>query len=115
MTPGVKAPLHLSPSPALGAVSEGAISFRIEGEEIHHLRTGDAFYEPANVRVSKFNNDGDMPAKFFVIYLLGGDQKETIRILREWACLSVASRAVKVKIYIVHCYVGAKYYITPIL
>lgn len=81
MNVGIDAPLHLHPCPTLGVVTEGQIAFEIEGEETQYLEVGDAFYEPADVRVAKFNNDGDIPAKFVVFYLLGENEKETIRIL----------------------------------
>lgn len=81
MGPGVKAPLHLHPCPTMGVISEGAISFQIEEQPIQHLKVGDAFYEPENVRVAKFDNDGDVPAKFVVFYLLDEKEQETVRIL----------------------------------
>ena len=81
MGPGVKAPLHLHPCPTMGVISEGAISFQIEGQPIQYLKVGDAFYEPENVRVAKFDNDGNGPAKFVVFYLLGEKEQETVRIL----------------------------------
>jgi len=81
MGPGVKAPLHLHPCPTMGVISEGAISFQIEGQPIQYLKVGDAFYEPENVRVAKFDNDGDVPAKFVAFYLLGEKEQETVRIL----------------------------------
>jgi quercetin dioxygenase-like cupin family protein len=81
MGAGVKAPLHLHPCPTVGLVTEGTISFQIEGQPVQQLHTGDAFYEPANVRVAKFDNDGDVPAKFVAFYLLGKDETETVRIL----------------------------------
>ena len=81
MGPTQKAPLHLHPSPTLGVITEGLISFQIEGEPVQYLKAGDAFYESANVRVAKFDNDGDAPAKFVVFYLLEKDEHETVRIL----------------------------------
>lgn len=81
--PGVRAPLHLHPCPTVGVITEGAISFEIEGQPVQRLDVGDAFYEPADVRVARFNNDGEIPAKFVVFYLLGEHEKETIRILAE--------------------------------
>jgi quercetin dioxygenase-like cupin family protein len=83
MNSGIHAPLHVHPCPTVGVVTEGRIAFEIEGEQTRHLKVGDAFYEPANVRVAKFNNDGDTPAKFVVFYLLGEDEKEMIRILEK--------------------------------
>jgi quercetin dioxygenase-like cupin family protein len=81
MPPGMKAPLHLHPCPTLGVVTEGVIAYQIEGQQVQKLLPGDAFYEPANVRVARFDNDGDIPAKFVVHYLLSKDQRETIKIL----------------------------------
>lgn len=81
MGPIQKAPLHLHPCPTLGVVTEGAIAFQIEGEPVQHLKAGDAFYEPAYVRVARFDNEGDAPATFVVHYLLGMDEHETARIL----------------------------------
>ena len=81
MGPKQKAPLHLHPCPTMGVVTEGTIAFQIEGQPVQYLKAGDAFYEPANVRVAHFDNDGDTPAKFVVHYLLGMDERETVQIL----------------------------------
>ncbi len=81
MGPRIKAPLHLHPCPTVGVITEGAISFQIEGQAVQYLKVGDAFYEPADVRVAKFNNDGDVSAKFVVFYLLGDNEKETVSVL----------------------------------
>ena len=83
MNIGVDAPLHLHPCPTVGVVTEGEIIFEIEGGRNQHLKVGDAFYEPADVRVTKFNNDGDTPAKFVVFYLLGENDEQTVRILEK--------------------------------
>ncbi len=81
MNAGVDAPLHLHPCPTMGVVTEGKIAFEIEGEKTQHLKVGDAFYEPANIRVAKFNNEGDVPAKFVVFYMLGEGESDTVKIL----------------------------------
>ena len=81
MNVGIDAPLHLHPCPTVGVVTEGNIAFEIEGEPTQHLKAGDVFYEPEGVRVAKFNNGGDTPAKFVVFYLLGENENETVRIL----------------------------------
>jgi quercetin dioxygenase-like cupin family protein len=83
MDVGVEAPLHLHPCPSMGIVLEGKIAFQIEGKKTQHLIAGDAFYEPADVRVAKFNNEGDVPAKFAVFYLLGEGETETIQMLKQ--------------------------------
>ncbi len=81
MAPGIKAPLHLHPCPTVGIITVGTITFQIEGQPVQVLNTGDAFYEPADVRVAKFDNDGNVPATFVAHYLLGPDETETVRIL----------------------------------
>jgi quercetin dioxygenase-like cupin family protein len=81
MGPKQKAPLHLHPCPTVGVITEGTISFQIEGAPVQTLKAGDAFYEPAHVRVARFDNDGDAPARFVVFYLLGKDEDETVRVL----------------------------------
>ena len=81
MAEGAEAPLHLHPCPTLGVVTSGKIVFEIERGPIRHLGSGDAFYEPAEVRVARFDNEGDGPAGFVVFYLLGRDEGETVRIL----------------------------------
>ncbi len=83
LSPGVKAPLHLHPCPVAGVVREGTISFQIEGQPVQRLKAGDAFYEPANVRVARFDNDGNAPAKFTAFYLLGSCGQELGRLLPE--------------------------------
>jgi quercetin dioxygenase-like cupin family protein len=83
MNVGIDAPLHLHPCPTVGVVMEGKIVFEIEGGRSQRLKVGDAFYEPADIKVAKFNNDGDTPAKFVVFYLLGENEKETVRILEK--------------------------------
>ena len=80
---GVAAPLHLHPCPTMGMVTKGRIAFEIEGAQTRHLMAGDAFYEPADVRVAKFNNEGDVPASFVVFYLPGDGEQETIQILEK--------------------------------
>jgi quercetin dioxygenase-like cupin family protein len=81
MGPKVIAPLHLHPCPVVGVIIEGTISFQIEGENVQYLKTDDAFYEPADERVARFDNDGEIPAKFAAFYLLGKDENELIRML----------------------------------
>ncbi|MCC6694485.1 MAG: cupin domain-containing protein [Candidatus Hydrogenedentes bacterium] len=83
MKPRMKAPLHLHPCPTMGLITEGTISFQIEGQSVQHLNVGDAFYEPADVRVARFDNDSDAPAKFVVFYLLGENEHDTVRVLHE--------------------------------
>lgn len=81
--PHVHAPLHLHPCPVVGVVREGVIAYQREGEAERLLRPGDAFYEPAQARVARFDNAGEAVAKFTAFYLLGPGQTELLRILPE--------------------------------
>ncbi len=78
---GQNAPLHLHPCPVVGVITAGSIAFQIEGQAVQHLKAGDAFYEPANVRIARFDNDGETPATFSAFYLLGEGEHEIIRLL----------------------------------
>ncbi len=80
LAPNMKAPLHLHPCPVFGTVTEGKIAFQIEGSPVRHLMAGDAFYEPAHVRVARFDNEGAAPAAFTAIYLLRDRAQERVRI-----------------------------------
>jgi quercetin dioxygenase-like cupin family protein len=74
-------PLHLHPCPVVGVVTEGLIAYQVEGREVRLLPAGAAFYEPAGARVARFDNVGDVPARFVAHYLLAEDGGERIRIL----------------------------------
>ena len=80
MNVSIAAPLHLHPCPTLGVVKEGRIIFEIEGEQKQHLEVGDTFYEPAGVRVAKFNNDEDTPPRNLLcsIYLVKMKKKRFV-------------------------------------
>lgn len=81
MGPRVAAPLHLHPCDVVGVITAGAIAYQIEGEAVQHLGPGDAFFEPANVRVARFDNEGDDPTRFVAFYLLQTDAQDLITIL----------------------------------
>ena len=78
---GQPVPLHLHPCPVVGVIRSGTIAFQIEGQPVQHLRPGDAFHEPAGVRVARFDAEGEGPATFTVFYLLGPGEHEVIRVL----------------------------------
>ncbi|HXU94788.1 MAG TPA: cupin domain-containing protein [Gallionella sp.] len=81
LEPGLHAPLHLHPCPVVGVVMEGGIVFQIEGKPVQRLGAGDAFYEPANARVVRFDNEGSIPAKFVAFYLPDSGELELTRLL----------------------------------
>jgi quercetin dioxygenase-like cupin family protein len=80
-----KAALHLHPIPVLSFIKEGSIAFQVEGQSVQHLKAGDVCYEPANARISRFDNEGDTPAKFVALYMLGKDDHEHIQRLSQSA------------------------------
>ncbi len=81
LAPNVKAPLHLHPCPVLGTVTAGAIALQVEGKPVQHLKAGDAFYEPAQVPIARFDNDGQSAAQFTAFYMVCDGSQELVRIL----------------------------------
>jgi quercetin dioxygenase-like cupin family protein len=74
--------LHRHPCAVVGYVADGAIVFQIEGEPENTLKCGDAFYEPVNVRVARFDNASETaPAKFIAFYLLGPGEDRLIEMI----------------------------------
>ena len=68
--------LHLHPCPVLGYIAEGNAVFQVKGGALQTLKTGDAFFEPANTIIEHFDNASDSaPLKFVAYYLLGGDDQ----------------------------------------
>ena len=81
LAPNVKAPLHLHPCPVVGMVTVGTIAFQIEKKPIQYLKAGDAFYEPAQAHIARFDNGGKSPAQFTAVYLVCDSSQELVRIL----------------------------------
>lgn len=81
LAPRVAAGLHLHPCPVVGVVLAGRIAFQLEGQPARELGPGDAFCEPADTRVARFDNVGDTPATFIACYLLAPGQTELLRPL----------------------------------
>lgn len=54
--PGQVAPIHSHDAPAVGYVAKGAIIYQVEGEKPQLLREGDAFFEPTDKRILRFDN-----------------------------------------------------------
>lgn len=73
--------LHSHPCPVLGYIAEGAFLFQIEGEPEKLLPAGAAFFEPANTRITHFDNATDRPATFIAFYLLSAGDHELIEML----------------------------------
>src|ERR1700731_1002498 len=80
--PGQKTGLHFHPCPVVGYIAEGTVAFQIEGGEEKTLRPGDAFFEPFNVKILRFDNASDSKGmKFIAFYLLDTGEDELIRML----------------------------------
>jgi quercetin dioxygenase-like cupin family protein len=80
--PGQKTGLHFHPCPVVGYIAEGTVAFQIEGGEEKTLRPGDAFFEPPNVKILRFDNASDSKGmKFIAFYLLDTGEDELIRML----------------------------------
>lgn len=80
--PSQKTSLHLHPCPVVGYIACGIAHFQIDGEAARILRQGDAFFEPANTRILRFDNASDRePLTFIAFYLLGVADQDLIRML----------------------------------
>jgi quercetin dioxygenase-like cupin family protein len=80
--PSQKTGLHYHPCPVVGFVAEGTVAFQIDGSEERTLRAGDAFFEPPNVKILKFDNaSGSKGMKFIAFYLLDASENELIEML----------------------------------
>lgn len=80
--PGVHAPVHFHSGPVVGVVTGGGILFQVEGFPMQQLKKGDAFYEPAGVRILHFDNaSSEVAATFVPCYLLGNADHELIHLL----------------------------------
>lgn len=83
LVPKRQGPLHLHPIPVLTVIEEGNITFQIDGQPVQHLKAGDVFYEPTNVRIAHLDNEGDTPAKLAVFFMLGKDDHELVQRLEQ--------------------------------
>ena len=82
LAPGQSTGPHRHPCPVVGHILSGAIRFQIEGRPAKTLRPGDAFFEPADVRMRHFDNASPRePATFVAYYLLGAEDRDIIEML----------------------------------
>jgi quercetin dioxygenase-like cupin family protein len=80
--PSQKTGLHYHPCPVVGFIAEGTVAFQIDGSEEQTLRAGDAFFEPPNVKILKFDNASESKGmKFIAFYLLDASEDELIEML----------------------------------
>jgi quercetin dioxygenase-like cupin family protein len=82
LAPAQPAGLHLHPCPVVGWVLAGVIQFQVADDPVVTLRAGDAFFEPANVRISHFDNSSETEAAVFIAcYLLPPGEERLIEML----------------------------------
>ena len=80
--PGQRSPLHQHPCPVFGTIVSGSCLFEVEGQPARTLKAGDAFYEPAGVRVPHFDNASATEGmRFIAFYLLGSETEGKVEIL----------------------------------
>ena len=82
LAPAQPAGLHVHPCPVVGWVSAGVIRFQVADGPVMTLQAGDAFYEPANVRIPHFDNASETEAAVFIAcYLLPPGEDRLIEML----------------------------------
>ena len=81
LAPGQAAGPHHHPCDVVGIVLSGRIRFELAGHDVAVLADGDAFFEPRDTDVLRFDNaSDDRPAVFLACYLLGPGATEVIRM-----------------------------------
>lgn len=78
-----KTGLHLHPGAVVGYVVAGEILFQVEGQKSKLLHAGDSFYEPANAKIVRFDNNSKKRTARFVAFYLLKDGQELIKMLAQ--------------------------------
>jgi quercetin dioxygenase-like cupin family protein len=82
LAPGQRAGLHRHPCNVVGYIAHGTIVYELEGQPAKVLHVGDAFHEPEDARVVRFDNASEtVPARFIAVYLLGPGESRLIEML----------------------------------
>lgn len=81
LAPAQKAGYHKHPCPVVGHVASGTLLFQVEGEPSKTLKTGDAFFEPANTPIVHFDNASETKPLKFIAYYLVHKETELIQML----------------------------------
>jgi len=77
IAPGHAGGLHVHNGPVFGNIENGSAVYQIEGEAASVLGPGDVFYEPAGVRIARFDAQ-DEGVTFLGYFLLAADQTPEI-------------------------------------
>lgn len=83
-SPGQAIGRHLHPAPVVGIVTRGSFVFEVVGQPSRTLNSGDAFYEPAQTVIERFDNASTTePATLHAFYLLERADEPEIEVLPE--------------------------------
>ncbi|MCU1406248.1 MAG: cupin 2 protein [Glaciihabitans sp.] len=77
IAPSVAGGAHVHNGPVFGVIENGSAVLQVEDGPEVVLRAGDAFYEPANVVISRFDATGE-GVTFVAHFLLGAGETPTI-------------------------------------
>jgi quercetin dioxygenase-like cupin family protein len=76
---GQAAGVHVHNGPVFGHIVEGSAVYQVEGGVASVLVAGDAFYEPADTRIARFDGGAD-GVTFFAYFLLGAGEEPELRM-----------------------------------
>lgn len=73
LDPGDTTPYHSHRFPVTVYVTEGAFTLELEGREPVTIRAGEAYVEPAHVKMTGRNLDAEIPAQMALFYVCDPD------------------------------------------
>ena len=77
--PGQETGLHFHPMPVMGYVAEGAFIVQVEDGEVRRYQTGEIVLEPANTRITRFDNaSSSEPRGRLIATYLGGEADDKL-------------------------------------
>ena len=80
--PGQPTGRHLHPVSVVGVVTRGSFIVQVEGGAEHVVKTGEPFFEAANVPTIRFDNASKTePAEIVAFYLTDSDSRPLIEML----------------------------------
>jgi quercetin dioxygenase-like cupin family protein len=78
IAPGSAAGLHVHNGPVFGSIETGSAVYQVEGGPAAVLTPGDVFYEPAGVRIARFDAQADGVTFLGYFLLAEGVQAELV-------------------------------------
>jgi quercetin dioxygenase-like cupin family protein len=76
--PGQETGLHFHPMPVMGYVAEGAFIVQVEDGEVRRYQAGEIVLEPANIRITRFDNASSSEPAALIATYLGGDEQDPL-------------------------------------